>query len=220
MNRASIKISPSQEPVVFALHVKTQPTMLRRISRPSAVLRPIRRSNFQPAQLRTLIAAPKAGDGPLMERRGDRELPKPEPNRLLRTFPIFLIILGASALAFFNYQKSSSSVVTSALYALRVNPKGRELLGDEVYFAHRVPYIWGSIDQLHGKIDIWFRVKGTKASGMMKFKCQRPTRMGFVSFLVLFESSGKQLASLDINSGLTWSILVPNPRVVSANGQR
>lgn len=154
--------------------------MLRQIVRPST-LRQLTPRNLCSIPRRTLIAAPKPGDGPLMERRADRELPVPEGNRLLRTLPIFLVILGATTLAFFNYQKSSSSVVTSSLYALRVNPEARRALGDEIYFASKVPYIWGSIDQLHGKVDVSFKVKGTKGEGMMKFKCERRARMGYVS---------------------------------------
>lgn len=154
--------------------------MLRQIVRPSTI-RHLTPRNASLIAKRTLIAAPKPGDGPLMERRADRELPVPEGNRLLRTLPVFLIILGATTLAFFNYQKSSSSVVTSSLYALRVNPEARKALGDEIYFAHKIPYIWGSIDQLHGKVDVWFKVKGTRGAGMMKFKCERRSRMGYVS---------------------------------------
>ncbi|KAF2100801.1 DUF1783-domain-containing protein [Rhizodiscina lignyota] len=115
-----------------------------------------------------------------MARRSDRELPDiASANRWMRTIPIFLLVLGASTAAIFNYQKLNSSVVSSTLYALRTNPTARELLGDEIYFASKVPWIWGSINQLHGKIDIQFSVKGTKAKAMMKFKSHRRTRMGF-----------------------------------------
>jgi hypothetical protein len=72
-------------------------------------------------------------------------------------------------------------VVSSALYALRTSDKARALLGEEIYFAHKIPWIWGEINQLHGRIDIQFRVKGRKNEGMMKFKSFRPKRMGFVS---------------------------------------
>jgi cytochrome c oxidase assembly factor 1 len=96
----------------------------------------------------------------------------------LRTIPIFLAVLISSTLAIFNYQKSSSSVVSSTLYALRTSPKAREYLGDEIYFAHKMPWIWGEMNQLHGRIDITFEVKGTKASGTMRFTSHRKTRMG------------------------------------------
>jgi cytochrome c oxidase assembly factor 1 len=98
--------------------------------------------------------------------------------RWARTLPLFIAILISSTLAIFNYQKSSSSVVASTLYALRTSPKAREYLGDEIYFAHKMPWIWGEMNQLHGRINIRYEVKGTKASGAMRFSSSRPTRRG------------------------------------------
>jgi len=158
---------------------------------------------------RTLIAAPKEGQGPLMERRSDRELPgwTTLPSRRLilnksldiqqggmrwmRTVPIFLAVLISSTLAIFNYQKSSSSVVSSTMYALRTSPKARDYLGDEIYFAHKMPWIWGEMNQLHGRIDIQFEVKGKKNSGTMRFKSFRATRMG------MFETTEWSLETRD-----------------------
>jgi cytochrome c oxidase assembly factor 1 len=140
-------------------------------------------SKTQPLQRRTLIAAPKPDSGPLMERRSDRALPPlVSPHRWLRTLPIFGAIMVACTLAIFNYQKSNSSVVSSALYSLRTNEEARAILGDEIYFAQQLPWIWGSIDQVHGNIDVSFMVKGSKGKAMMRFKSVRRTRMGFVSF--------------------------------------
>lgn len=83
-----------------------------------------------------------------------------------------------SLLAFFNYQKQESSVVTSSLYALRTNPAVREQLGDEIYFASKYPWISGEINQLHGRIDISFWVKGTKRQGEARLRCRRRGRGG------------------------------------------
>lgn len=143
------------------------------------------RTLFRNAQAkRNVIAAPKPGSGPLMERRSDRALPSISNNsyRWLRTVPIFAALMTASVLAIFNYQKQSSSVVSSTLYALRTNPQAREILGDEIYFAHQIPWISGEINQLHGRIDISFKVKGTKSKGLMRFKSVREGRMGYVSY--------------------------------------
>lgn len=85
-------------------------------------------------------------------------------------------------LGIFNYQKSSSSIVNSTLYALRTSPRAREILGDEIYFAQQIPWISGEMNQLHGRIDISFWVKGTKSQGKMKFRSIRPDRMSYVSF--------------------------------------
>lgn len=108
-----------------------------------------------------------------------------------RTLPIFLVVLVSSTLAIFNYQKSSSSVVSSTMYALRTSPKAREYLGDEVYFAHKMPWIWGEMNQLHGRIDIQFEVKGSKNVGTMRFKSFRATRMG------MFETTEWSLETKD-----------------------
>ena len=133
---------------------------------------------------RTLIAPPTRSSGPLLERRGDRELP-PLPvstfRRWATTLPLFLAIIAASSAAIFNYQKSSSSVVGSTLYSLRTSQQAREILGDEIYFRDRFPWIWGELNQLHGRIDIGYGVKGTKGSGYMRFKSLRDGRMGYVS---------------------------------------
>lgn len=150
------------------------------------LLRHLIRSQIPQNARRTLIAAPKPGSGPLLERRSDRELPSvasQQRNPILRSIPIFLIIIAASAAAIFNYQKSSSSVVQSALYAVRTSPRAQEVLGQEIYFGNKVPWIWGTIDQLHGKVDISFLVKGSREKGMMKFRCERRARMGYVSSL-------------------------------------
>jgi cytochrome c oxidase assembly factor 1 len=111
--------------------------------------------------------------------------------RWMRTVPIFLAVLISSTLAIFNYQKSSSSVVSSTMYALRTSPKGREFLGDEIYFAHKMPWIWGEMNQLHGRIDIQFEVKGSKNRGTMRFKSFRATRQG------MFETTEWSLETKD-----------------------
>lgn len=146
---------------------------------------------------RTLIPPPSEKAGPLMERRSDRELPPlPNLNRWLKTFPIFVAIMIGSTLAIFNYEKSTSSIVSATLYALRTSDTGREVLGENIYFRDRFPWIWGKINQLHGNIDIRFAVKGTKGEGMMRFRSIRRTRMGYVSCaLILWQSSLSQFQS-------------------------
>lgn len=145
-----------------------------------------RRTCIVNASRRTLLAAPTPDQGPLMTRRPDRALPEiPSSSRLwLRTLPLFIAILTASTLAIFNYQKASSSIVNSTLYALRTSQEGRKLLGDEIYFRDKFPWIWGEMNQLHGRVDISFGVKGTKGKGTMRFKSIRKSRMGFVCDLV------------------------------------
>ena len=164
------------------------------------------------APCRTLIAPPTPGSGPLMERRADRALPSLRPSRrLLRTLPLFLTVLGASTLAIFNYQKSSSSVISSTLYALRTSPRARAVLGDEIQFRAQIPWIHGELNQLHGRIDISFWVKGRKGEGLMRFKSMRQGRLGKVSRHIagMMESIhgafADHVASLCFHSLRLWS---------------
>ncbi|KAJ6201758.1 cytochrome oxidase complex assembly protein 1-domain-containing protein [Bipolaris maydis] len=127
-----------------------------------------------------LIPPPKDGEI-LLERRPNRALPPVPPlipPQVLRTLPIFIIAMTVSLFAFFNYQKQESSVVTATLYALRTNPLVREQLGDEIYFASKYPWIKGEINQVHGRIDVSFWVKGTKQAGEVRLKCRRKGRGG------------------------------------------
>lgn len=155
------------------------------LPRPRLRLANIRSLLHQPnVPRRTMIAAPKPNSGPLMERRSDRELPTiatSTRNGWIRTIPLFALIVVGSAMAIFNYQKTSSSVVSSTLYAVRTNPEARAILGDEIYFASQIPWISGELNQMQGRIDISFWVKGTKGKGKMRFKSERKTRMGLVS---------------------------------------
>jgi len=69
--------------------------------------------------------------------------------------------------------------VSSTLYSLRVHPRARELLGDEIQFRYKFPIIRGELNQLHGLIDINYDVKGTKGTGVMRFKSTRKGRMDY-----------------------------------------
>ena len=83
--------------------------------------------------------------------------------------------MALASVAIFNYQKLSSPVVSGTLYALRTSPRARAHLGDEIYFAARIPWIGGGMNQLAGRIDIHFAVKGTRGTGVMRFVSHRPT---------------------------------------------
>lgn len=95
-----------------------------------------------------------------------------------RTLPAFLLVVAACSVAIFNYQKSSSPVVSATLYALRTSPKARAVLGDEIYFKHQIPWIGGVMNQMQGTIDINFSVRGTKGTAVMRFASRRPTVKG------------------------------------------
>lgn len=159
--------------------------MFSRIARRSKALPAVRRgtrcaANSSPRnhihlQRRTLVSAPKPGDGPLMERRADRELPEIPGSRWTRTMPIFIVLIAAASVAIFNYQKSSSPIVGATMYALRTNAKAREYLGDNVYFKHQIPWVSGEMNQVRGRINISFAVKGTRNTGTMRFASNRPS---------------------------------------------
>ena len=144
---------------------------------------PLRSASTQtPSSPSDYLPPPAENAGPLLSRLPNRALPTLKKQYLwLKTLPIFILLITLSSLAIFNYQKSSSSTVNSILYALRTNATARELLGDEIYFASKVPWIWGELNQLHGRINISFWVKGRKQQGKVKFVSVRKRRDGYVS---------------------------------------
>ncbi len=169
------------------LHSITRPLnsssrLLLRHTRPKPTPSPTQHAHHPP--FRTLLSPPTASTGPLMTRRSDRALPPlPSPLRTwARTAPLFLATLGLSTLLIFNYQKSNSAVVGATLYALRTNEKARELLGEEIYFKSLMPWVWGTVDVLHGKVDVRFMVKGKSGVGEMRFRSLRRGRGGRVGF--------------------------------------
>ncbi|KAH0844541.1 hypothetical protein AYO21_08569 [Fonsecaea monophora] len=136
--------------------------------------------------VRPLVPPPREGSGPLLSRRPDRALPDlPRPISIwLKTLPVFIVLVTLASLAIFNYEKSSSSTVNSILYALRTNRHARELLGDEIYFASKVPWISGELSPMQGTIDISFWVKGTRGTAKTKFvSLRRNSRGGFFETL-------------------------------------
>src|SRR5690606_14636180 len=114
------------------------------------------------------------------------------------SIPAFLVILIGSGAVIFNYQKSSSSVTTSTLYAVRTNPSAREALGPEIGFAEYLPWIWGTVDQLHGHIDIQYKVRGKKDWGWVHFKSDRVGGRGgeFVTTVWELKTSGGEVVNL------------------------
>jgi cytochrome c oxidase assembly factor 1 len=116
----------------------------------------------------------------------------------MRSLPIFVLAMTISTLAIINYQKSSSSTVAAILYALRTNERARELLGDEVYFAQRIPWISGQMAQMQGIIDISFRVRGTRGEGLVRFHSARRSARGVWETLEYWvEVDGKRVDLLD-----------------------
>ncbi|KAI9701479.1 MAG: hypothetical protein M1836_001535 [Candelina mexicana] len=191
----------ARPPTIIASHLFSPPRIL-----------PLRHASINPTpthlqhpspQRRSLISPPTPSSGPLMTRRSDRALPPlPTPFRTwARTAPLFILAIGLSSLLIFNYQKSNSAVVGATLYALRTNEKAREVLGEEIYFARALPWIWGTVDVLHGRVDVRFWVKGKRGRGEMRFRSLRRGRLGRFETQEwsLTLSSGEKIDLLDSN---------------------
>lgn len=103
--------------------------------------------------------------------------------RWARSLPVFAALVSVCAVSIFNYQKTSSPIVSSTLYALRTNARARELLGHDIYFKHQIPWIRGRMNQMQGRIDIYFTVKGSRGWATMRFTSRRPAARS------LFETS-------------------------------
>jgi cytochrome c oxidase assembly factor 1 len=163
---------------------------LLRLALPHLRQQPLHHSSTQsPAPTDTIrpnfIPPPSESSGPLLSRLPNRSLPSLKKSHTwLKTLPAFIIVITLSSLAIFNYQKSSSSTVNSILYALRTNEMAREVLGDEIYFASKVPWIRGELNPMQGRIDISFWVKGRRGMGRVKFISMRKKREKFVSIVV------------------------------------
>lgn len=116
--------------------------------------------------------------------------------RWSRTLPVFAVLIVISSLAMFNHQKSSSSVVSATLYALRTSPRARELLGDDIYFRRRVPYIAGDLKPVQGVIDLSFSVRGSRGWGVMTFRSIRPSAKGMFEteeWSLVMEGTGEKI---------------------------
>ena len=177
------------------LHLRTTPPLLTQSAAPpftpqdpskASTSTSTSTQSTAPRRQTSYIPAPLPNSGPLLERRSDRSLPAlssiDNPWHRWRHFPLVLAIIVGGALVIFNYEKSNGAVVSASVYALRVHPRARQVLGEEIYFKSAFPWIWGSVDPMHGLIDVRFAVKGSKGAGMMRFRCTRKRKRDWVGF--------------------------------------
>lgn len=82
--------------------------------------------------------------------------------------------IGAISLAY-NYQRQATGIVASTLFSVQQNDTAKRLLGGEIAYASKWPWIHGHINQLQGKVDIRYKVKGAERAGMVEFASRRPT---------------------------------------------
>lgn len=109
-------------------------------------------------------------------------------------------MVAVAAVAIFNYQKSTSPVVASTLYALRTSPRARALLGDDIRFKRAIPWISGELNQVQGRIDIAFAVRGDRAAARMRFASRRPSPRGLfrtTDWTLTMEPDGRAVDLLD-----------------------
>ncbi|KAH3898969.1 Coa1p SCDLUD_005316 [Saccharomycodes ludwigii] len=91
-------------------------------------------------------------------------LPDPFKDKLKNRvqFIVFVVTTTIALLCLFNYEKTQSPIVTNTLYQLRRSQRIRELLGNNIDFEGLFPWVFGELNQVAGKINITFYVKGTK----------------------------------------------------------
>lgn len=108
----------------------------------------------------------------------DRELPDPfkDRNKNRIQFVSFWVLMAISAMVMFNYEKTSSPVVTTTLHFLRRSALIRDLLGDQIDFKSLYPWISGELNQVKGAVDIKFDVKGSKNWGTIRLVADRESR--------------------------------------------
>lgn len=150
---------------------------------PSALLR-LRNLNLTQMRLQT-TAAPISNNSQNTTNHKEkkqmvveRELPDPFKDRTKNRvqFVGFWILMGVSAAIMFNYEKTSSPVVTTTLHFLRRSKIIRDVLGDEIDFKNIYPWVSGELNQVKGAVNIKFDVKGSKNWGTIRLVADRESR--------------------------------------------
>ncbi|KAI8055995.1 cytochrome oxidase complex assembly protein 1-domain-containing protein [Syncephalis plumigaleata] len=92
-------------------------------------------------------------------------------------------IWGICLLFAFNQQRLNSSVMSGALFAVQHDPAVVALLGDNVQLRKQYallphPLVLGTLNQLHGQVDLAFHVAGNQGKGKVYFRSTRDNRTG------------------------------------------
>ncbi|KAH3682204.1 hypothetical protein WICPIJ_006825 [Wickerhamomyces pijperi] len=109
----------------------------------------------------------------------ERELPDPlkEVRSNRYKFIAFVTLMGISSFLIFNYEKLNSPIVTTTLHFLRRSQTMKDVLGEKIDFASAFPWVRGQLNQVQGKVNIEFHVKGTKGEGKIKLRADREDRL-------------------------------------------
>lgn len=124
----------------------------------------------------TSTSATTKHDKPL---RIDRELPDPtkDQRKLIASFILFGGIMVAALAVIFNYEKTENAIVANTLYQLRRSEKIRDLIGENIEFDGLVPWVYGQLNPMAGKVNIRFYIKGNKnKSGEIKLVADRSNK--------------------------------------------
>ncbi|CEP60776.1 Coa1p LALA0_S01e18712g [Lachancea lanzarotensis] len=111
--------------------------------------------------------------------RIERELPDPTKDRVKNRVQLglFAVAIGVSLACIFNYEKTQSPIVSNSLYHMRRSQAIRDLLGDSIDFDGLVPWVFGDLNQVAGKVNISFYIKGSKnVQGVVKLVADRENK--------------------------------------------
>lgn len=108
----------------------------------------------------------------------DREFPDPfvrqKQNRwYFVTYGVGVVIACA---IIFNYEKTTSPLITSTFFILRRSQVATELLGPTIGYSLQWPWISGPLNTVQGRVDISFAVKGEKSEGTIYLKAARESK--------------------------------------------
>lgn len=112
--------------------------------------------------------------------RIDRELPNPNEDKVKQRlgFVGFSLAIAAALTLIFNYEKTESPIVSNTLYHLRRSSATRDLLGENIEFDGLIPWVYGELNQVAGKVNIKFYIKGSKnVPGKVKLVAGRDSRL-------------------------------------------
>lgn len=122
----------------------------------------------------------------------DRDFPDPFAKEKQNRWYFVSYGLGVilSCAAIFNYEKTTSPIITLTFFILRRSTLAKELLGPTIGYSSLMPWISGPLNTVQGRVDISFGVKGEFGKGKLELKAQRETRADpfvFEKFLLIVD---------------------------------
>ncbi|SCV06227.1 LANO_0H24894g1_1 [Lachancea nothofagi CBS 11611] len=111
--------------------------------------------------------------------RIERDLPDPTKDRFKNRIQLglFAVAITVSLACIFNYEKTQSPIVSNSLYHMRRSQAIRDLMGDSIDFDGLVPWVYGNLNQVAGKVNISFYIRGSKdVQGIVKLVADRENK--------------------------------------------